>query len=197
MICLYSTHCFSLHRWQLFGCWFPWQLHLYLQRDRGGSALHTLRKVHGKPSMLEQMCLHLWVFFVMVYLTMCNFQWHLHLNRSSKQFLEAFPLSLLLQGHSSFITHLDWSKDGKYIMSNSGDYEILYCKSYTLHLNFPFHLVRKLSLSALSFLFCFDFCLSAICVFLVHILCFVKACLQKQKSVLHLPQAPLCLREMA
>lgn len=32
------------------------------------------------------------------------------------------------QGHSSFITHLDWSKDGKYIMSNSGDYEILYCK---------------------------------------------------------------------
>uniref|UniRef100_A0A3B3ZKE1 Uncharacterized protein n=1 Tax=Periophthalmus magnuspinnatus TaxID=409849 RepID=A0A3B3ZKE1_9GOBI len=39
-------------------------------------------------------------------------------------------------GHSSFITHLDWSKDGKYIMSNSGDYEILYCK-YTsiLHKN--------------------------------------------------------------
>uniref|UniRef100_A0A8C1EDF1 EMAP like 3 n=1 Tax=Cyprinus carpio carpio TaxID=630221 RepID=A0A8C1EDF1_CYPCA len=32
-------------------------------------------------------------------------------------------------GHSSFITHLDWSKDGKYIMSNSGDYEILYCKA--------------------------------------------------------------------
>uniref|UniRef100_A0A673IU34 Echinoderm microtubule-associated protein-like 3 n=1 Tax=Sinocyclocheilus rhinocerous TaxID=307959 RepID=A0A673IU34_9TELE len=29
-------------------------------------------------------------------------------------------------GHSSFITHLDWSKDGKYVMSNSGDYEILY-----------------------------------------------------------------------
>nr|XP_061815990.1 echinoderm microtubule-associated protein-like 3 isoform X1 [Nerophis lumbriciformis] len=29
-------------------------------------------------------------------------------------------------GHSSFITHLDWSKDGGYIMSNSGDYEILY-----------------------------------------------------------------------
>ncbi|XP_032212938.1 echinoderm microtubule-associated protein-like 3 isoform X4 [Mustela erminea] len=29
-------------------------------------------------------------------------------------------------GHSSFITHLDWSKDGSFIMSNSGDYEILY-----------------------------------------------------------------------
>uniref|UniRef100_A0A8B9KJY1 EMAP like 3 n=1 Tax=Astyanax mexicanus TaxID=7994 RepID=A0A8B9KJY1_ASTMX len=35
-------------------------------------------------------------------------------------------------GHSSFITHLDWSKDGKYIMSNSGDYEILYCKCFHL-----------------------------------------------------------------
>lgn len=32
------------------------------------------------------------------------------------------------QGHSSFITHLDWSKDGRFIMSNSGDYEILYCE---------------------------------------------------------------------
>ncbi|MGH0147181.1 UNVERIFIED_CONTAM: hypothetical protein FKN15_010285 [Acipenser sinensis] len=30
-------------------------------------------------------------------------------------------------GHSSFVTHLDWSKDSKYIVSNSGDYEILYC----------------------------------------------------------------------
>ncbi|XP_023562801.1 echinoderm microtubule-associated protein-like 3 isoform X4 [Octodon degus] len=29
-------------------------------------------------------------------------------------------------GHSSFITHLDWSKDSNFIMSNSGDYEILY-----------------------------------------------------------------------
>uniref|UniRef100_A0A8C1EJB7 EMAP like 3 n=1 Tax=Cyprinus carpio carpio TaxID=630221 RepID=A0A8C1EJB7_CYPCA len=36
-------------------------------------------------------------------------------------------------GHSSFITHLDWSKDGKYIMSNSGDYEILYCKAARLN----------------------------------------------------------------
>ncbi|XP_053167311.1 echinoderm microtubule-associated protein-like 4 isoform X3 [Hemicordylus capensis] len=29
-------------------------------------------------------------------------------------------------GHSSYITHLDWTPDNKYIMSNSGDYEILY-----------------------------------------------------------------------
>ncbi|XP_030051644.1 echinoderm microtubule-associated protein-like 4 isoform X2 [Microcaecilia unicolor] len=29
-------------------------------------------------------------------------------------------------GHSSYITHLDWSPDNQHIMSNSGDYEILY-----------------------------------------------------------------------
>ncbi|XP_014749249.1 PREDICTED: echinoderm microtubule-associated protein-like 3 [Sturnus vulgaris] len=38
----------------------------------------------------------------------------------------ALAWSLGLEGHSSFITHLDWSKDGRFIMSNSGDYEILY-----------------------------------------------------------------------
>ncbi|XP_019627498.1 PREDICTED: echinoderm microtubule-associated protein-like 2 isoform X4 [Branchiostoma belcheri] len=31
-----------------------------------------------------------------------------------------------LTGHSSFVTHLDWSSDSQYIRSNSGDYEILY-----------------------------------------------------------------------
>lgn len=29
-------------------------------------------------------------------------------------------------GHSSFITHLDWSVDGQYLRSNSRDYELLY-----------------------------------------------------------------------
>ncbi|KAK9511688.1 hypothetical protein O3M35_000303 [Rhynocoris fuscipes] len=29
-------------------------------------------------------------------------------------------------GHSSFITHLDWSTDNQHLRSNSGDYEILY-----------------------------------------------------------------------
>lgn len=33
-----------------------------------------------------------------------------------------------LSGHSSYITHLDWSKDSQHLQSNSGDYEILYCK---------------------------------------------------------------------
>eukprot|EP00276_Gloeochaete_wittrockiana_P019624 CAMPEP_0184336236 /NCGR_PEP_ID=MMETSP1089-20130417/4606_1 /TAXON_ID=38269 ORGANISM="Gloeochaete wittrockiana, Strain SAG46.84" /NCGR_SAMPLE_ID=MMETSP1089 /ASSEMBLY_ACC=CAM_ASM_000445 /LENGTH=666 /DNA_ID=CAMNT_0026661207 /DNA_START=116 /DNA_END=2113 /DNA_ORIENTATION=- len=30
------------------------------------------------------------------------------------------------KGHSSFITHIDWSEDSRYLMSNSGDYELLY-----------------------------------------------------------------------
>lgn len=39
-------------------------------------------------------------------------------------------------GHSSFITHIDWSEDGQYLASNSGDYELLYwtassCKQQT------------------------------------------------------------------
>ena len=37
---------------------------------------------------------------------------------------------VLLQGHSSFITHLDWSVDGQHLRSNSGDYELLYCKYF-------------------------------------------------------------------
>lgn len=31
-------------------------------------------------------------------------------------------------GHSSFVTHIDWSADGVYLCSNSGDYEVLYWK---------------------------------------------------------------------
>lgn len=34
-----------------------------------------------------------------------------------------------LQGHSSFIVHMDWSKDSKYLRSNSGDHELLFCES--------------------------------------------------------------------
>ncbi|XP_041781012.1 echinoderm microtubule-associated protein-like 2 isoform X1 [Anopheles merus] len=34
--------------------------------------------------------------------------------------------TLSLQGHSSFISHLDWSKDSQVLRSNSGDYELLY-----------------------------------------------------------------------
>ncbi|KAG8279172.1 Echinoderm microtubule-associated protein-like 1 [Homalodisca vitripennis] len=33
-------------------------------------------------------------------------------------------------GHSSFITHLDWSADSQYLRSNSGDYELLFCKQH-------------------------------------------------------------------
>lgn len=39
------------------------------------------------------------------------------------------------QGHSSFVTHIDWTTDSNYLRSNSGDYELLYweipaCKQY-------------------------------------------------------------------
>ncbi|XP_049569333.1 echinoderm microtubule-associated protein-like 3 isoform X7 [Orcinus orca] len=44
----------------------------------------------------------------------------------SSRFGRCVSLDPCSQGHSSFITHLDWSKDGNFIMSNSGDYEILY-----------------------------------------------------------------------
>ena len=30
-------------------------------------------------------------------------------------------------GHSSYVTHLDWSSDSTTILSNSGDYEVLAC----------------------------------------------------------------------
>ena len=45
--------------------------------------------------------------------------------------IQSLSVSLSLsvsQGHFSFITHLDWSVDSQYLVSNSGDYEILYCK---------------------------------------------------------------------
>ncbi|XP_064159216.1 echinoderm microtubule-associated protein-like 2, partial [Anguilla rostrata] len=40
--------------------------------------------------------------------------------------LTLFLLNFTSQGHSSFVTHLDWSADSQYIVTNSGDYEILF-----------------------------------------------------------------------
>ncbi|XP_030579061.1 echinoderm microtubule-associated protein-like 3 isoform X1 [Archocentrus centrarchus] len=51
-----------------------------------------------------------------------NFIYIYHVTESGRRYSRCGKCN----GHSSFITHLDWSKDGKYIMSNSGDYEILY-----------------------------------------------------------------------
>lgn len=34
-------------------------------------------------------------------------------------------------GHSSFVTHLDWSTDSQFIVTNSGDYEILFWEAST------------------------------------------------------------------
>ena len=33
---------------------------------------------------------------------------------------------LFLQGHSNFVTHMDWSKDGKYLQTVSGDYDLMF-----------------------------------------------------------------------
>ena len=38
----------------------------------------------------------------------------------------SYQLKGKLQAHKSFITNMDWSKDGKYIQSNCGAYELLF-----------------------------------------------------------------------
>lgn len=37
-------------------------------------------------------------------------------------------------GHSSYITHVDWATDNQTLRSNSGDYELLFCKSQIIWL---------------------------------------------------------------
>ncbi len=32
------------------------------------------------------------------------------------------------QGHSSYVTHMDWSTNSNYLQTNSGDYELLFCE---------------------------------------------------------------------
>ncbi|CAH1250961.1 EML1 [Branchiostoma lanceolatum] len=39
---------------------------------------------------------------------------------------KSYKKSTRLSGHSSFVTHLDFSTDGRYMQSTSGDYELLY-----------------------------------------------------------------------
>jgi len=51
-----------------------------------------------------------------------NFIYLYNVSEDGKTYKKAGKLS----GHSSFVTHLDWSKDSQYLQSNSGDYEILY-----------------------------------------------------------------------
>lgn len=40
-------------RWQLFSCWFPWQLHLHLQCDRQRPAVQPLREMQRKSNIQE------------------------------------------------------------------------------------------------------------------------------------------------
>ncbi|KAJ3220078.1 Echinoderm microtubule-associated protein-like 5 [Dinochytrium kinnereticum] len=40
-----------------------------------------------------------------------------------------FKRVVIFKGHSSFVTHLDWTSDSNFIQTTSGDYELLFCKS--------------------------------------------------------------------
>ncbi|KAJ3417480.1 Echinoderm microtubule-associated protein-like 5 [Chytridiales sp. JEL 0842] len=42
-----------------------------------------------------------------------------------------FRLMNICKGHSSFISHLDWSADSQFIQTNSGDYELLFWSALT------------------------------------------------------------------
>ncbi len=66
------------------------------------------------------------------------------------------------QGHSSYITHLDWSPDNKFIMSNSGDYEILYCKWTTATSSLWLSFSEKHSSPIV-----FDFCLISLVEYII------------------------------
>ena len=38
-------------------------------------------------------------------------------------------------GHTSFVTHVDWSADSQFLRSNSGDYEVLFWSAATCKQN--------------------------------------------------------------
>lgn len=48
-------------------------------------------------------------------------------------------------GHSSFITHIDWSVNSDFLMSNSGDYEVLIWNAGTCKQVTQVQLIRELS----------------------------------------------------
>ncbi|RUS86563.1 hypothetical protein EGW08_005702 [Elysia chlorotica] len=47
-------------------------------------------------------------------------------------------------GHSSFITHVDWSQDSQYLASNSGDYELLYWTASSCKMLTNLNIIREL-----------------------------------------------------
>ena len=45
--------------------------------------------------------------------------------------LQGYRRVATFKGHSSYITHLDWSSDGRIIQSTCGAYELLYSEAAT------------------------------------------------------------------
>lgn len=71
--------------------------------------------------------------------------------------VEDVVINFYVQGHSSFVTHLDWSSDSVHLCSNSGDYEVLYCKCLIIvmsvyHYLFAAHWLESRWQSVLIFL---------------------------------------------
>ena len=44
---------------------------------------------------------------------------------------DSWKLRSVLRAHSSYITHIDWSLDSKYLRSNCGAYELLFWDANT------------------------------------------------------------------
>eukprot|EP00058_Branchiostoma_floridae_P004994 XP_002590482.1 hypothetical protein BRAFLDRAFT_86152 [Branchiostoma floridae] len=46
-----------------------------------------------------------------------------------------FRKAALLKGHKNFLTHIDWSSDGRYLQSVDGDYELLFSRENGIDIN--------------------------------------------------------------
>lgn len=42
--------------------------------------------------------------------------------------VELIIVIIVQQGHENFVSQLDWSRDGRYLQSVSGDYDLIVCK---------------------------------------------------------------------
>uniref|UniRef100_A0A668AB88 EMAP like 1 n=1 Tax=Myripristis murdjan TaxID=586833 RepID=A0A668AB88_9TELE len=76
-------------------------------------------------------------------------------------------------GHSSFITHLDWSVDSQYLVSNSGDYEILYWIPSVCKQVVSVETTRDIPWATCTCTLAFQVFGNIKCIFLVGLCCFL------------------------